>query len=118
MLELGARAPSSWRASAGPAPTSPVEPGGRWREVPSDRVEDATRAAEEADVVLALGGGSAIDLGKAISAATGLPLVSVPTTYAGAEWTTFYGVRDPERKMRGGNCGRSRTSAASSTSRS
>jgi maleylacetate reductase len=55
--------------------------------------------------VLAAGGGSAIDLGKAISAATGLPLVSVPTTYAGAEWTTYFGVRDPERRMRGGGGG-------------
>jgi maleylacetate reductase len=55
--------------------------------------------------VLALGGGSAIDLGKAISAATGLPLVSVPTTYAGAEWTSYFGVRDPGRRMRGGGGG-------------
>jgi alcohol dehydrogenase class IV len=55
--------------------------------------------------VLAVGGGSAIDLGKAISAATGLPLVSLPTTYAGAEWTTYFGVRDPERRMRGGGGG-------------
>jgi maleylacetate reductase len=29
----------------------------------------------------------------------------VPTTYSGAEWTTFYGIRDPERKMRGGGAG-------------
>ena len=57
------------------------------------------------DGVLALGGGSAIDLGKAISAATGLPLVSVPTTYSGAEWTTYFGVRDSERRMRGGGGG-------------
>ena len=34
-----------------------------------------------------------------------LPLVSVPTTYAGAEWTTYFGVRDPERRMRGGGAG-------------
>ena len=34
-----------------------------------------------------------------------LPLVSIPTTYAGAEWTTYYGIRDPERKMRGGGAG-------------
>jgi maleylacetate reductase len=55
--------------------------------------------------MLAVGGGSAIDLGKAISAATGLRLVSVPTTYAGAEWTPYFGVRDPGRRMRGGGAG-------------
>jgi maleylacetate reductase len=83
----------------------PVEPVARWREVPSDRVPDAVAAARGADGVLAVGGGSAIDLGKAISAATGLPLASVPTTYAGAEWTSYFGVRDPERRMRGGGGG-------------
>ena len=82
-----------------------VEPAARWRETPSDRIADAAAAASEADGVLAVGGGSAIDLGKAISAATGLPLVSVPTTYAGAEWTTYFGVRDPGRRMRGGGAG-------------
>ncbi|MFZ0342007.1 MAG: iron-containing alcohol dehydrogenase [Gaiellaceae bacterium] len=82
-----------------------VEPAGRWSEVPSDRIADAAAAASAADGVLAVGGGSAIDLGKAISASAGLPLVSVPTTYAGAEWTTYFGVRDPRRRMRGGGAG-------------
>ncbi len=54
---------------------------------------------------MAVGGGSAIDLGKALSAAAELPLVSVPTTYSGAEWTTYYGIRNPERRMRGGGAG-------------
>ena len=75
----------------------------RWTEVPSDLVKDA--ASYAGDGVLAVGGGSAIDLGKAISAEADVPVVSVPTTYAGAEWTPFYGVRDPERKMRGGGAG-------------
>jgi maleylacetate reductase len=83
----------------------PVEPAGRWTEVPSDRIDDAVAAAEDADALLAIGGGSAIDLGKAISAATGLPLVSVPTTYAGAEWTPYFGIRDPDRRMHGGGSG-------------
>jgi maleylacetate reductase len=52
-----------------------------------------------------VGGGSAIDTAKAASAATGLPLVSVPTTYSGAEWTSFFGVRDPDRRMQGGGTG-------------
>jgi maleylacetate reductase len=83
----------------------PVAAAARWQEVPSDRIAEAVAAAGGADGVLAVGGGSAIDLGKAISAATGLPLVSVPTTYAGAEWTSYFGVRDPRRRMRGGGGG-------------
>jgi maleylacetate reductase len=78
---------------------------GRWDEVPSDRVPDAAAATAGSDGLLAVGGGSAIDLAKAVSAATGLPVVSVPTTYSGAEWTTFFGVRDPDRRMKGGGAG-------------
>jgi maleylacetate reductase len=80
-----------------------IDAAARWTEVPSERVADA--AAEAGDGVIALGGGSAIDLGKAISAEAGVPLVSVPTTYAGAEWTPYFGIRDPERKMKGGGAG-------------
>jgi maleylacetate reductase len=83
----------------------PVAAAARWREVPSDRIADAVAAARHADGVLALGGGSAIDLGKAISASAALPLVSVPTTYSGSEWTSYFGVRDPERLTRGGGGG-------------
>jgi maleylacetate reductase len=78
---------------------------GRWAEVPSDRIADIVTAASAADGLLAVGGGSAIDLAKAVSAETGLPLVSVPTTYSGAEWTDFFGVRDPDRRMKGGGSG-------------
>jgi alcohol dehydrogenase class IV len=73
----------------------------RWLETPSHLVE----VAPEADGVLAVGGGSAIDTGKYASAQSGLPLVSVPTTYSGAEWTTFYGIRSPDRHMKGGGAG-------------
>jgi maleylacetate reductase len=73
----------------------------RWSEVPSDRI--AVPAG--VDGILALGGGSAIDTGKLASAQSGLPLVSVPTTYSGAEWTTFYGVRSPDRRIQGGGAG-------------
>jgi maleylacetate reductase len=75
---------------------------GRWAEVPSDRIADVATAAAKSDGLLAVGGGSAIDLAKAVSAETGLRVVSVPTTYSGAEWTDFFGVRDPDRRMRGG----------------
>jgi maleylacetate reductase len=73
--------------------------------VPSHRVRDAAAEAARGDGIVAVGGGSAIDLGKAVSAESGLPLVSVPTTYAGAEWTPFYGIRDPGRRARGGGGG-------------
>jgi len=72
-----------------------------WSEVPSHRVE----VPAGVDGVLAVGGGSAIDTGKQASAQSGLPLVSVPTTYSGAEWSTFYGVRSPDRRIRGGGSG-------------
>lgn len=75
----------------------------RWTEVPSARIDEAAALAR--DCVVALGGGSAIDLGKAISARAGVPLVSIPTTYSGAEWTTYYGIREPGRRAVGGGGG-------------
>jgi maleylacetate reductase len=72
---------------------------------PADTVAAATGAAAGADVLVPLGGGSAIDTAKAVSAGTGLPVVSVPTTYSGAEWTSFFGQRDEERRLKGGGGG-------------
>ena len=78
-----------------------LEPIGRWAEVPSDRIE----VTPGADGLVAVGGGSAIDTAKAASEATGLSLVSVPTTYSGAEWAPSYGVRTHDRRMVGGGGG-------------
>jgi maleylacetate reductase len=78
---------------------------GCWSEVPSDRIAEIEADADGADGLLAVGGGSAIDLAKAVSAQTGLPVVSVPTTYSGAEWAPSFGIRDHDRRMRGGGGG-------------
>jgi alcohol dehydrogenase class IV len=80
---------------------APVEVVGRRSDLPTEEEIDVG----DAEVVLAFGGGSTIDTGKATSARTGLPLVSVPTTYSGAEWTKFFGVRDRDRRIRGGGRG-------------
>jgi maleylacetate reductase len=55
--------------------------------------EDAVKRAREAkaDGVVAVGAGSTVGLGKAISLRTGLPQIAVPTTYAGSEMTPILG---------------------------
>jgi alcohol dehydrogenase class IV len=65
-----------------------------------DGVREALALAEGADGLVALGGGSVMDTTKAVSVQTGLPMVSIPTTYAGAEWTPFFGVRNPETRTK------------------
>ncbi|KAL2863785.1 uncharacterized protein BJX67DRAFT_374271 [Aspergillus lucknowensis] len=47
--------------------------------------------AQNADVVVSIGGGSTIGLGKAISIRTGLYHICIPTTYAGSEMTPILG---------------------------
>ena len=68
-------------------------------------VRAATEASAGADGLVALGGGSAIDTAKAVSSDTGLPIVSIPTTYSGAEWTQGYGMRDREAGVKRGGGG-------------
>lgn len=47
--------------------------------------------AMEGDCLVAMGGGSAIGLGKALALRTDLPQIAVPTTYAGSEMTMLLG---------------------------
>lgn len=63
----------------------------------------AMAVVEEAavDAVVTIGGGSAIGLGKAIVARTGIPHVALPTTYAGSEVTPVLGeTTDGEKQTR------------------
>jgi maleylacetate reductase len=78
---------------------------GTRRHAPLDVVAAATDAAASSDAIVALGGGSTIDTGKAVSAATALRMVAVPTTYSGAEWTSYYGMRDEARGVKTGGSG-------------
>lgn len=63
-------------------------------------VRAALEVAGDADGLVALGGGSVIDTTKAVSKELDVPIVSVPTTYAGAEWTHWYGNRDSETRTK------------------
>ena len=69
-------------------------------------VEVATRAREraaahEVDALVSVGGGSTTGLAKAVALTTGLPIVAVPTTYAGSEATNVWGLTENAHKTTG-----------------
>jgi maleylacetate reductase len=69
-------------------------------------IEVARRARERAaelgaDGCVAVGGGSAIGLGKAIALEHDLPVIAVPTTYAGSEMTPVWGLTEGGQKRTG-----------------
>ncbi|KAM0554865.1 hypothetical protein ACHAPJ_006600 [Fusarium lateritium] len=55
-------------------------------------------ATTKADCLVSIGGGSTTGLGKAISIRTGMPHISIPTTYAGSEVTPHLGETANGRK--------------------
>ncbi|MEN8391140.1 maleylacetate reductase [Acinetobacter indicus] len=71
--------------------------------VPVEVAEQAILEADKlkVDCCLALGGGSTIGLAKAIALKTSIPIVAIPTTYAGSEMTTVYGLTENRLKTTG-----------------
>ncbi|WP_163506676.1 maleylacetate reductase [Fodinicola acaciae] len=71
--------------------------------VPIEVATAARDRAEELDVdcLLCIGGGSAIGAAKAIALDRPVPIVAVPTTYAGSEMTPVWGLTEGGRKTTG-----------------
>jgi maleylacetate reductase len=71
--------------------------------VPVATAERARVAADaaRADCLVAIGGGSAVGLAKAVALETALPIIAVPTTFAGSEATNVWGVTASNRKTTG-----------------
>ncbi|MER6271233.1 maleylacetate reductase [Streptomyces sp900105755] len=61
----------------------------------------AAAAEHDVDVVVAVGGGSTTGLAKAVALTSGIPVVAVPTTYAGSEATAVWGLTEDARKTTG-----------------
>jgi len=69
-------------------------------------IETAQQARAEAlrlgaDCAVAIGGGSTTGLGKAIALDSGLPIIAIPTTYAGSEMTPIWGLTEAGVKKTG-----------------
>ncbi|MEU6559353.1 maleylacetate reductase [Nocardia nova] len=69
--------------------------------VPVEVAERAREAAADSDLVLSVGGGSTTGTAKAVALTMGLPIIAVPTTYAGSEVTPVWGMTDQRRKTTG-----------------
>jgi maleylacetate reductase len=71
--------------------------------VPIETAREARAEARRlgADCAVAIGGGSTTGLGKAIALDSGLPILAIPTTYAGSEMTPIYGITEAGLKRTG-----------------
>ncbi len=71
--------------------------------VPIAKAQQARSLVREtgANAVITIGGGSATGFGKAVSLELDVVHLAVPTTYAGSEMTTIWGLTDGGHKMTG-----------------
>jgi alcohol dehydrogenase class IV len=70
---------------------------------PGSAVEEAAKAARDADLLVSVGGGSVIDGTKAVARELGYPAhIAVPTTLSGAEWAHRVGVTDEAKGRKRG----------------
>jgi maleylacetate reductase len=71
--------------------------------VPVQVAERAREAADRnnIDALVSVGGGSTTGLAKAVAMTTGLPIIAVPTTYAGSEATAVWGLTEGAKKTTG-----------------
>ncbi|MFD1709904.1 maleylacetate reductase [Ottowia sp. GY511] len=71
--------------------------------VPIETAREAREVAQKlgADCAVAIGGGSTTGLGKTIALDSGLPIIAIPTTYAGSEMTPIYGITEGGLKKTG-----------------
>lgn len=71
--------------------------------VPVESARKAREMAQElgADACVAIGGGSTTGLGKAIALEYQMPIIAIPTTYAGSEMTPIWGLTENKEKTTG-----------------
>lgn len=71
--------------------------------VPIETAREARAEAARlgADCAVAIGGGSTTGLGKAIALESALPILAIPTTYAGSEMTPIWGITEAGVKKTG-----------------
>jgi maleylacetate reductase len=71
--------------------------------VPVEKAEKARAAAtkHDIDLLVSVGGGSTTGLAKAIALTSALPIIAIPTTYAGSEATNVWGLTEGARKTTG-----------------
>jgi maleylacetate reductase len=65
------------------------------------RAARAEAGRRHADCIVAVGGGSTTGLAKAIALESSLPIIAIPTTYAGSEVTPIYGLTEGGMKRTG-----------------